>query len=50
MRKNTGFLLLAGFSLLITTAVALYGCGTKDQAATPPDQTPPKFTIVGSGS
>jgi hypothetical protein len=50
MKKNTGFLLLAGFSLLATMAVALHGCGTKDQAATPPDPTPAKFTIVGSGS
>jgi hypothetical protein len=51
MKKNTGFLLLAGFSLLATMAVALHGCGTKEQAAaTPPDPTPAKFTIVGSGS
>ncbi len=50
MKKNTGFFLLAGFSLLITMAVALHGCGTKDQAVAPPDPTPAKFTIVGSGS
>ncbi|HET6282162.1 MAG TPA: hypothetical protein VFH73_14440 [Polyangia bacterium] len=50
MKKNTGFFLLATFSLLVTAAVALHGCGTKEQAGAPMTPTAPKFTIVGSGS
>jgi len=45
MKKPTGFLLLAVFSLLTTVSV-LHGCGTKDGAA----PAPAKFTIVGSGN
>lgn len=45
MKKTTGFVLLAVFSLL-TTVTVLHGCGGKES----PTPTQAKFTIVGSGS
>lgn len=50
MKKNTGFLLLASLSLLLTAAVTLHGCGSKDDTTAPPTPKAAKFTIVGSGS
>jgi hypothetical protein len=54
MKRNTGLLLLGVLSLVVSMS-ALHGCGTKNDAASPPGGTPPpttpaKFTIVGSGS
>ena len=49
MKKTTGFLLLAAFSI-VTTMTALHGCGTNPAAAPAAPAAPAKFTIVGSGN
>jgi len=49
MKRKTGLLLLGALSLVVSMS-ALHGCGTKNDATSPPATTPAKFTIVGSGS
>ena len=49
MKKTTGLLLLAAFSLL-TIGTVLHGCGSQQDAASPPAPAAVKFTIVGAGT
>jgi hypothetical protein len=46
MKKSTGILMLAAFSLLVTVT-ALHGCGSNNEPSAPVQA---KFTIVGAGS